>query len=125
VSQIIYIKSRPTRAERQQNYKDYLKTDHWKSLRLAKLKDSEFKCERCGDSNCTLEVHHKIYRKDWMDSELVDLEVLCHKCHDQHHVNQRLSKAAYRPRFISRPIKSRRKWIKNFKRNKRRFGWSF
>lgn len=48
---------------------------------------AEWQCSRCGDTEATLHVHHKVYRRgahpaDYPD---VELEVLCWKCHRDEH----------------------------------------
>jgi len=75
-----------THTERQEEYRQYLLSDHWHSLRARKLKEANFKCQRCDcDSILKLEVHHKTYRSNWLDTDLCELEVLCHACHQITH----------------------------------------
>lgn len=42
-------------------------------------------CQHCGKSNCILEVHHKIQRKDGGTNKANNLITLCKKCHKEHH----------------------------------------
>lgn len=72
-------------------YKDYLRTDHWQLLRGAKLQIAPM-CELC-ESRESLEVHHKLYRASWFDTQIRDLQVLCHDCHIMEHAKgwERLS----------------------------------
>ena len=65
------------------NYNEYLRTEHWRLLRGAKLQMAP-KCERCGAKE-EIEVHHKRYRESWYASKVCDLETLCHGCHTLHH----------------------------------------
>lgn len=64
-------------------YRDYLLTDHWIGLRGAKIEDAGFRCERCKRKS-QLEVHHLHYNTLWHE-KLTDLEVLCGRCHNEHH----------------------------------------
>ena len=64
-------------------YRAYLRTPEWKAIRLDILHLRNHKCERC-DSTNRLEVHHKTYKNLFNESPK-DLELLCHKCHSNHH----------------------------------------
>jgi len=68
-------------------YDEYLKSDHWKNLRLSVLKRARFKCERCaseGKVNNADHVHHINY-KNLHDVETTDLLAVCGKCHKRIH----------------------------------------
>jgi hypothetical protein len=67
-------------------YKDYLRSEHWKLIRGAKLQVHPV-CQRC-ESKTEIEVHHKVYRDSWYDTKICDLETLCHHCHTLHHAKQ-------------------------------------
>ena len=73
--------------KKQQTYKekyhDYLKSEEWQLLRIAKLKEVENKCQLC-NSEHRLHVHHKTYENIFHE-ELKDLVVLCQKCHSKFH----------------------------------------
>lgn len=65
-------------------YEVYLKTDHWKNLRLQKLQDKPL-CQICGTA-IGLHVHHKKYTDKLGNSilfneNLTDLITLCGSCH--------------------------------------------
>lgn len=67
-----------------QAYQEYLKSDHWKALRAAKLEEAFHICQKCyRDHN--LQVHHLIYRHPWTSAVLSDLKVLCENCHRRAH----------------------------------------
>lgn len=66
----------------QKAYREFLKTDFWKSLASEK-KRKVGKCEECGSVE-GLQAHHVTYPKDWFDSTLEHLKVLCRK----HHMNE-------------------------------------
>jgi hypothetical protein len=65
-------------------YQQYLKSEHWRILRGAKLQVCPT-CEVCGSKE-EIEVHHKIYRDSWFDSRLQDLKTVCHYHHICEHV---------------------------------------
>ena len=68
---------------REMPYSEYLKTNHWRALRIEKLKRAKFRCELCSD-NFRLQVHHKTYERrgcEWLS----DLTVLCEDCHAKFH----------------------------------------
>jgi hypothetical protein len=69
-----------------EQYRMYLKSPEWNTIRLAKLKDSGYKCQDCGVTGDEelLDVHHVRYRL-WGSENLADLEVLCRPCHDLQH----------------------------------------
>lgn len=66
--------------------KEYLKSEHWKNLRLAKLKETPY-CEKCNKRHY-LDVHHLDY-KNLYDVLLSDLQVLCRKCHKKEHPQEK------------------------------------
>ena len=64
-------------------YKEYLKTDHWKAMKLKALKRAGNKCQVCA-STIRLDVHHNDYGR--LGGELMtDMVVLCRSCHDLFH----------------------------------------
>ena len=70
-------------------YKNYLKTEHWRSIREERLKKDNFKCYLC-DSKIKLNVHHVTYRKKDKSSILFNesnghLLTLCEDCHLLYH----------------------------------------
>ena len=89
-------------------YPDYLKTDHWQHLRYAAQRRDEFKCVRCGSGE-DLQVHHKLYRKDWFQTMLSDLETLCEVCHSKTHAPIRKKRAR---KFTIRFAKLNRRELK-------------
>lgn len=68
---------------RKAEYRAFLRTDFWKTLSQEK-KDLVGECERCGSDN-NLQSHHVKYPKNWFETTLDDLEVLCRKCHQTEH----------------------------------------
>lgn len=66
-------------------YRDtYLKSDHWKDLRLRKMVSKRAICCLCGESKFFNDVHHIVYRNLY-DVRLSDLRVLCRRCHSLVH----------------------------------------
>lgn len=63
----------------------YLKSEHWKKLRQAKLDFSGRNCEQC-QTTSDLDVHHIEYRSIY-DVTIFDLQVLCRACHNAEHPN--------------------------------------
>lgn len=68
-------------------YSEKLRDPRWQRRRLEKLQAQDFACEGCTDTESTLHVHHRLYRKgadpwDYADNELA---VLCEACHAEDH----------------------------------------
>lgn len=62
----------------------YLKSDHWRNLRLQKLASVDAVCARCLLRDTSNDVHHLRY-KSLFDVGLNDLLVLCRDCHSKVH----------------------------------------
>ena len=69
--------------QRQLEYREYLKTDHWLEIRDKALQRAGHKCQVCG-YNKNLQVHHNTY-KNLGHEKPSDLVVLCWKCHKTFH----------------------------------------
>jgi hypothetical protein len=67
------------------DYYAYLKSEHWRDLRLRKLAQSPW-CEVCARTR-DRQVHHLRYR-NLFDCELIDLMTLCYECHRDFHLAQ-------------------------------------
>lgn len=65
-------------------YKEYLRSADWDLRRRAELLRANYRCERCGDDNAELHVHHKTY-KHLFHERAGELEVLCKSCHRTEH----------------------------------------
>lgn len=79
-----------------EGYLEYLKSDHWKSLRSAAFKRDGYKCTKCPRRD-HLEAHHLLYRADWSDTRLSDLVTLCEDCHEAQHPALRVNRPAVLP----------------------------
>lgn len=64
-------------------YSEKLKSPKWQKKRLQILSRDGFTCRNCGNTENTLHVHHKFYRKgvEIWDYEDEVYETLCHECH--------------------------------------------
>jgi methionyl-tRNA synthetase len=61
-------------------YWEKLKDPRWQKLRLEAMQKADFHCERCGDGESTLNVHHKEYFKgrepwEYKPKQLLDLKI--------------------------------------------------
>ncbi len=68
-------------------YGEQLKHPNWQRKRLEVLQRSDFKCERCGNGESTIHVHHKQYFKGRMawEYDSKELAALCEDCHQEEH----------------------------------------
>jgi hypothetical protein len=66
-------------------YTEQLKHPKWQKKRLKVLERANFQCQSCLETDKTLHVHHKLYRKGAMAWEYddADLAVLCEDCHQE------------------------------------------
>ena len=72
-------------------YKEYLKSDHWKQLRAKKRR---YRCAICASTE-NLDTHHLIY-KNLYDVETSDLRKLCRICHYTAHALMKKGKIRFR-----------------------------
>lgn len=65
------------------SYGELLRDPRWQQRRLKTLERAGWMCEECGNSERTLHVHHKLYRKGAAPWEYTDAELkcLCEHCH--------------------------------------------
>lgn len=73
-------------------WKDQYKHPMWQKRRLEALEAARYSCQRCGDEETTLHVHHKRYAKGrhiW-EYDLSELSVLCEPCHGSAHVEKEM-----------------------------------
>jgi 5-methylcytosine-specific restriction endonuclease McrA len=76
----------------------YLRSSHWRNLRIQAFERDGYKCGRCG-SRAKLRGHHKRYRSDLTLCTVDDVETLCEACHAKHHKQKRKArKLERRPR---------------------------
>lgn len=69
----------------QSEYSKKLLDPRWQKKRLEILNRDEFACVRCGDSENTLHVHHRVYKlnADPWEYENNQLVTLCCSCHEE------------------------------------------
>ena len=80
----------PEKRMAKQTYYDLLRHPNWQRKRLEILERADFTCEQCGDTEKTLNVHHKRYRKGakpW-EYENHELSSLCEDCHQREHADR-------------------------------------
>ena len=68
---------------KKQTYSDKLKSPKWQKKRLKIMDRDNFTCQKCGDTETQLHVHHKKYidgKEPW-DYEDSLLITLCDNCH--------------------------------------------
>ncbi|MBQ9432954.1 MAG: HNH endonuclease [Synergistaceae bacterium] len=94
-SEYLTWKNHETETERMEeligNYREYLRSERWLSLRNQALKRDGFVCQMCG-SGINLRVHHVHYEHVGTEYEIDDLVTLCEECHSKVHAkdNHRL-----------------------------------
>ena len=66
---------------RQMKYKEMLRDPRWQRKRLEILQRDEWSCNRCGDSESELHVHHKSYAGTPWGVADDELETVCSNCH--------------------------------------------
>ena len=68
-------------------YREQLLHPNWQRKRLEVLDAAGFACEKCGDKETTLNVHHNRYIKGRMawEYERSELRCLCQPCHEKEH----------------------------------------
>jgi 5-methylcytosine-specific restriction endonuclease McrA len=64
-------------------YQAYLCSNHWLTVRQARLYLDKYRCRRCGEDKY-LQVHHKTYERLGHE-DMADLETLCRTCHRREH----------------------------------------
>ena len=71
-------------------YAELLLREEWKVVRKRIVERDNYTCQDCGNDNCKLNVHHKIYingKKPWEIPDNV-LISLCDNCHTKAHENR-------------------------------------
>lgn len=69
---------------RREDYKEYLKSDHWKSLRSKAFGEWGNNCMFNPNHKGEIEMHHIEYR-EWYNCTVDDLVPLCQSCHEKVH----------------------------------------
>ena len=73
-------------------YSEQLRHPNWQRKRLEVMEAAAFSCEICGDTETTLNVHHRRYVKGRMawEYENAELRCLCQPCHAHGHEHRDL-----------------------------------
>jgi len=66
-------------------YRRYIKSRVWKSVRDAKLESTDYRCEECGEQAEIMQVHHLTYERCGGKELMEDLESKCKHCHGVEH----------------------------------------
>lgn len=71
----------------QDEYREYLKSQHWQEIRAQRLKIDGGKCALCmkGPPERNVHVHHLSYENIWNEDVYSDLITVCDKCHKKLH----------------------------------------
>ena len=64
-----------------EEYYNYLQSEEWQKKRNIILEKSGGRCQLC-DSNKSVQVHHRSYKRLRTEDELLDLIALCKSCHE-------------------------------------------
>jgi formate-dependent nitrite reductase cytochrome c552 subunit len=62
-------------------YSEKLQHPLWQQRRMTILNRDQFTCQKCGDKETNLHVHHKKYSGEPWEAPDNDLETLCKDCH--------------------------------------------
>ena len=66
-------------------YAMYLRTAHWRQVRVAALQQAKYRCAKCGTGK-QLQTHHLSYKHLGEEQRYPqDLQVLCRTCHAAAH----------------------------------------
>lgn len=93
------------------SYSEKLRDPRWQKMRLEVMQRDKFTCRVCNNSEKTLNVHHRFYRKGaspW-DYEPSALVTLCEDCHaaveaERDFIQQACAGPSYRQTFIAQMI---------------------
>lgn len=104
--------------DRKAQYREFLDSGFWKILSIKKKHSVGNCCEYCKNTN-NLDSHHLFYRKNWFDTKLSDLMVLCKDCHKKVHdgliiLKTTNNKEVEKP---NKPIKYKNKTLASLRRS--------
>lgn len=84
----------PKPKTRRELYLEYMESEHWRELRMRKIRDVGSGCQCCTKKTLHPHVHHIEYR-NFFDVTLDDLAVLCAACHDDFHIACKRRRVSY------------------------------
>lgn len=73
----------PRTRSRKEWYRSYLRSSHWRAVRLQAVQRAGHRCEECGVRG-RLEVHHLTYERLGRERD-TDIAALCPACHRKEH----------------------------------------
>lgn len=88
--------------------KEFLQSEEWAGLRALKMARDGHNCDICGRSGNGNDVHHVFYPKNWNQTSVGDLVVLCRSCHSNVH-EYKLRKAQNQTQAWSFYVKVRKR----------------
>ncbi len=90
-------------------YKEYLKSNHWKEFKRDFFKRFDRVCQNCGGKE-KIQLHHKTYLRLWCE-EFTDVIALCRFCHAKAHnkLHREIKKKKKENKPWSRAIKKAKK----------------
>lgn len=65
----------------QQAYVEFLKSDYWLAITTQRRKIAGSKCELCGSKHMAMHCHHILYRRNWLNTNVMDVRQVCEPCH--------------------------------------------
>lgn len=80
----------------------FLNSETWNNLRVARLARDGAKCRLCGKRDLSNDVHHIFYPEKWEDTAIQHLKTLCRECHEKVHIIQ-----SDNPTFTWKQIKNK------------------
>lgn len=90
-------RARQERTKRQEEYAEYLKSDHWKHVAQAVKARAGNRCQIC-NSPKQLTAHHRSYEHKGREMDhLEDLVCLCWPCHSLFHERSKINKPPKKP----------------------------
>jgi hypothetical protein len=75
---------------RQQEYREYLSTDHWRELAEETKRLAGYRCQVCNSTE-HLQAHHRTYERKGKELQS-DLVCLCDSCHNLYHKKNEVSR---------------------------------
>lgn len=85
------------------NYQEYIQSDEWRRLAMARRLMDGNKCQECGFGH-EFDVHHKSYDRIGQPDEIEDLITLCRRCHMDLHYESRFENLTVEEVAMQQPI---------------------
>lgn len=98
--------------EQKQNYRRFLKSEHWRSVKASAMVKADSKCYICNRESFSNEGHHFYYPSRWSKTSTDHIVILCRSCH--HGVTRAMAEI---PPFDS--VKEARDWFYRYANTRR------